>query len=93
MVKWNACAVRGWDHDTWHGGRFFEQWADSRVVKELRNAFSHYDEDDIWKGLSAKIELFRWIAKDTADRLGLSYPTAADGHVAKLIQALYSDRT
>ncbi len=93
MAKWHALANQGQGYDTWHGVRFFEQWADPRVITELRDAFAHYKEDDIWRSLFATLDLFRWIANETADKLGLSYLTAADRHVAELIQALHSDRT
>ncbi len=92
MSKWHAFTTRGKDHNTWHGGRFFEQWADPRIVEGLRNAFAHYDENDIWRSLFATVDLFRWIASETADRLGLSYPTSADGHITELMQSLYSER-
>jgi aminoglycoside 6-adenylyltransferase len=35
MIEWHARTTNGWSYDTWHGGRFLEQWADTRVVKDL----------------------------------------------------------
>lgn len=43
MIEWHAHATMGWDYDTWHGGRFLEQWADQRVITALRSSFAHYD--------------------------------------------------
>jgi len=42
-LEWHAHALDP-TVDTWHAGRFLEQWADPRAVNELRSAFARYDE-------------------------------------------------
>jgi aminoglycoside 6-adenylyltransferase len=69
MTEWHARATNCWDYDTWHGGRFLEQWADPRIVARLRDTFAHYDEDDVWRTLLAMMNLFRWVAGETAVQL------------------------
>jgi aminoglycoside 6-adenylyltransferase len=91
MIEWHACATNGWDYDTWHGGRFLEQWADGRIVRELQGVFAHYDEQDLWRGLSATMDLFRWVAVETAVQLKYPYPTSADEHATELVQRLFSE--
>jgi len=91
MIEWHAHATHGLDYDTWHGGRFLEQWADGRVVKDLQGAFAHYDEKDLWRGLSAMMDLFRWVAVETAAELEHPYPTSADEHATELVQSLFSE--
>jgi aminoglycoside 6-adenylyltransferase len=59
MIEWHARATHGWDHDTWHEGRFLDQWADPRAVAGLREADAHYDADDVRRALFATIDLFR----------------------------------
>lgn len=88
MIEWHAGAAHGWDYDTWHGGRFLEQWADPRIVTDLKAAFAHYDAGDLWRGLRATMDLFRWIAVETAARGGYPYPTAADERATALVQHL-----
>jgi len=85
MLRWHAGATRGWDQDTWHEGRFLEQWADPRAMAELRGAFAHYDAQDVRRALPATMALFRWLARETADRLGYPYPAAADDYVTELV--------
>jgi aminoglycoside 6-adenylyltransferase len=92
MIEWHARATNGWDYDTWHGGRFLEQWADDRVVQDLEGAFAHYDEWDVWQSLSAMMDLFRWVAVETAVQLGYPYPTSADEHATELVQSMFSER-
>jgi len=91
MIEWHARATNGWEYDTWHGGRFLEQWADDRVVKDLEGAFARYDEKDLWRGLSAMMDLFRWVAVETAARYKYPYPTSADEHATELVQSMSSE--
>jgi aminoglycoside 6-adenylyltransferase len=81
MLEWHARATRGGSVDTWHSGRFLEQWADPQALQELRGAFAHYDRADIARALLATTALFRRLAQETATPLGYPYPTEADRHV------------
>ncbi len=91
MIEWHARAASGW-RDTWHSGRFLEEWADPRAIAGLRAAFAHYDEADVGRALSATIDLFRWLATETAERLGHSYPAASDEHATTLVRDYLSER-
>jgi aminoglycoside 6-adenylyltransferase len=92
MMEWHACATNGWDHDTWHGGRFLEEWASPRVVEDLHGTFAHYDENDIWRSLFATMDLFRTLAVETSEKLGLMYPAPADKHVTELVKNMFSNK-
>ncbi|NCC49193.1 MAG: hypothetical protein EOM13_09090, partial [Clostridia bacterium] len=59
MAEHHAHIKNGWDYDTWFDGRFFDSWADPTVLKGIRYAYAHYDEDDIIRALRATMELFR----------------------------------
>jgi aminoglycoside 6-adenylyltransferase len=91
-MEWQAKAVHGWDTDTWHEGRFLEEWADHRAQKELRGAFAHYDEGDVRRALLATMHLFRWVAKEMAERLGYPYPALADERTTEFVDALLSGK-
>jgi len=88
LIEWHARATKGWDLDTWHQGRFLEQWADPRIVKQLHDAFAHYEESDVWRALWATMDLFRWVAGETAARLGYEYPAAAEEYSTELVREL-----
>lgn len=92
MIEWHARAINGWDYDTWHGGRFLEQWADPRAVEGLRDAYAHYDTDDVGRALFATMDLFRWLAMETAEQLSYPYPTPADEHATELARMLLAER-
>ena len=88
MIEWHARSERGWDHDTWHGGRFLEEWADPGALDGLREAFARYDEADVRRALLATMALFRRIGRETAARLGCAYPEEADQCVTAWVVGL-----
>ncbi|MDW7656445.1 MAG: aminoglycoside 6-adenylyltransferase, partial [Bacillota bacterium] len=67
IIECHAHAKQGWDYDTWFDGRFFDTWADQQVKAGIRTAFAHYDAADIVRALTASMDLFRVIARETAD--------------------------
>jgi aminoglycoside 6-adenylyltransferase len=88
MIEWHARSERGWDHDTWHGGRFLEQWADPGALDGLGEAFAYYDEADVRRALLATMALFRRIGRETAARVGCAYPEEADKRVTTWVVGL-----
>jgi aminoglycoside 6-adenylyltransferase len=92
MLEWHARAMKGPHHEIWFRGRFLEQWADPRAVQALRRAFAHYDASDVWRALFATMELFRWLARETAERLTYDYPNVADARATELVHRLYEGR-
>jgi len=92
MIEWHACAMRGEDYDTWENGRHLEEWADTRVLDDLRATFGHYDDEDVWRASLATMNLFRSIATETAERLGLPYPTSADVRISDWVMHCEADR-
>jgi aminoglycoside 6-adenylyltransferase len=86
MMEWHALAVHGGQYDTWFRGRFLEEWAEPKVTSELRNAFAHYDNEDIKRSLLASLNLFRRISKEAANKLNYPYPTETDEQIRKWIE-------
>ena len=93
MLEWHAHVSQAEGVDTWMRGRFLEEWADPRAVKSLPDVFAHYDEKDIWRALMATMELFRWLAVETAARLGYSYPTFGEERAIEFAKGLFTSRT
>jgi len=91
MLEWHAHAVHGAAHDTWMRGRFLEEWADPRAVAQLATVFAHYDRQDIARALWATMELFRWLAVETAQRWQYTYPTSSDHAVSDLVRSLLTE--
>ncbi len=91
MIEWHALATHDWKCDTWFRGRFLEEWAHPSAVKGLQDAFAHYDTQDIKRALLAAMDLFHWLATETAAKLSYSYPEKADEIVAKWIRNCISE--
>jgi len=88
LLEWHAHAMRGATHDTWMRGRFLEEWADPRAVAQLSTVFAHYDRQDIACALWATMELFRWLAVETAEHWQYVYPASSDQAVSDLVRQL-----
>jgi aminoglycoside 6-adenylyltransferase len=87
MIEWHSRSERGWNHDTWHGGRYLEEWADPDALDGLRETFAHYDEADVQRALLATMDLFCRVGRETAARLGCAYPEDADERVTVWVVA------
>lgn len=88
MLEWHTRARRGASVDTWMRGRFLEEWADARAVAALPAIFAHYDMADVWRVLLATMELFRWLALETAEALGYAYPSFGEDRAVELVRSL-----
>jgi len=91
MIEWHAKATWGQNHDTWFRGRFLEEWADSRVLEGLGCTFAQYGKEEIKPALLATMHLFRWIAIETAEKLGYQYPSMLDSHVTEWVGRILSE--
>jgi aminoglycoside 6-adenylyltransferase len=67
LARWRAHG-----RDTWHGLRFFEQWAGEDVVQALGPTFARYEAQDVARALRTKAELFAKVEDDVAERFGLA---------------------
>ncbi len=92
LLKWHTQVSRGGQIDTWMRGRFLEEWADVRAVNSLPAVFAHYNEEDVWRALQATMDLFRWIAIETAEFLDYSYPSFGEEQAVIFVQKLFSER-
>ncbi|MFX0197465.1 MAG: aminoglycoside 6-adenylyltransferase [Candidatus Hodarchaeota archaeon] len=93
MMIWHSHAIKGWNYDTWFRGRYLEEWVDRRALEQLRNAFAHYDKNDIIRALLATMDMFQWIAMETGEKLGYPYPTEADESITGWIRYCFSKKS
>jgi aminoglycoside 6-adenylyltransferase len=76
MIEWHARARRS-EVQVWPEARYLERWADPRVLEALPVAFAAYERSSVARALLAMMDLFGWVGRETAEALGLSYPTAS----------------
>lgn len=92
MIEWQARTAEGAALDTWHQGRFLEEWADPRALAELRGALAHYDAEDTWRALTASMDLYRRLTHEVAANLGYPAPDAAEEHPTALVRQIAAER-
>jgi aminoglycoside 6-adenylyltransferase len=88
IMEWHAQAMRGKGADTWMRGRFLEEWADCRAVEKLPKIFARYNKEEIGQAMLATMELFRWLAIETAQKWGYTYPASGDKAATELVEDL-----
>jgi aminoglycoside 6-adenylyltransferase len=89
MLEWHAHAQQSEAVDTWMRGRFLEEWAAPRAVATLPAIFAYYDEADVWCALLATMGLFRWLALETAEALGYTYPSFGEDRAVEIVGHLH----
>jgi aminoglycoside 6-adenylyltransferase len=91
LLEWHALAMHGPEYDTWHNGRFLENWGDPRALARLPATFGSYDVADLWRALFETLDLCDWLARESAARLGFTYPAETRARMIALIRAMASD--
>jgi aminoglycoside 6-adenylyltransferase len=71
LARW-----RSHGHETWHGFRFFERWADEDLVAAMRATFARYDPDDVARALRATADLFGQLEDEVAQTSSLTSSVA-----------------
>ena len=90
MLEWHTHARQGAFTDTWMRGRFLEEWADPRAVAALPVIFAHYDMADVWHALLSTMELFHWLAVETAGVLEYAYPSDGEAYTTEIVRRLFN---
>ncbi len=73
LITWQA-RLTDPQADTWHEGRFLEEWADHQSLEALRDACACYDPNDVARALRAAAQMFGRLEVTCAQ--GLSFPLA-----------------
>ena len=86
FVEWQAEARSDGATNTFYGGRFLEQWAAPETVAGLAVSQAHYDAADLRRAIVEGMELFRGLAAEVADAVGVSYPSRAHDSIRGWLQ-------
>ncbi|MGA8478334.1 MAG: aminoglycoside 6-adenylyltransferase [Chthoniobacterales bacterium] len=72
LIEWHAKTKS--DRDTWHKGRFLEQWAEPEVLQDLPSTFAGHTLADIQRALLANLRFYErfWARGGTRLRVPLS---------------------
>lgn len=86
MIEWHAKSMNEGNYETWHEGRFMKEWVNPTVWNELQQTFGYFDAKDSWRALFISMDLFRMLAKETASKLGYTYPIKVDINISHWIK-------
>ena len=87
-ARWHALACRPGPPDVWHGARFFERWADPRVVRELPGTIASYDPASIARALKAHRALFGWLTEEIRVKLDFAPAIARPAPLSSYLDSL-----
>lgn len=74
MIEWHAKAIHGSAYDTWHAGKFVNQWADQSIIADLKQSFGGYDQNKGWEALIVTFELFDRLSFEVANTYRYTHP-------------------
>ena len=66
MLEWQARLEGEAGKDTWHEGRFLDEWASPQALAALPATFATFDSKSLWDALFASLELYRSLAQEYA---------------------------
>jgi aminoglycoside 6-adenylyltransferase len=87
-ARWHALALNPTGQEVWHSARFFERWADPRVIRDLAPAVAGYDARSIEEALRTQRTMFLWLSDELAARLSFPRPVADAGAVSRYLDQL-----
>ncbi|GAA0493664.1 hypothetical protein GCM10008986_20170 [Salinibacillus aidingensis] len=89
LIRVQTQIKRGGDAETWHGYRFFEEWADSSVLQRFQDLYARYDQQEIWIALKKTMMVFGEIAREVCASMDVSYPFVAERYANQLVSRLH----
>ena len=58
----------------------------------LGDTFARHEVEDVWRALFATMELFRWLARETAEKLGMTYRIFAEERATEWVSRCFAER-
>jgi aminoglycoside 6-adenylyltransferase len=89
LVEWYAKSKS--DRDTWHKGRFLEQWAGPEVLQVLPDTFASYTLADVQRALLANLRFYERFGREVAHALGYGFPDEAFSFATDQVKQLIGE--
>jgi len=74
MIEWYEKAANGSDYDTWHAGRFLQEWASPDVYAGVSASFGGFHQSESWDALMESTALFKRLSHDVAAGFDFTIP-------------------
>jgi aminoglycoside 6-adenylyltransferase len=91
-ARWHALARYPNGPDVWHGARFFEKWADPRVVRDFPETVAQYEAGSVSRALRAHRALFSWLSDELGESLSFPPPLRDRSQLSLYLDRLLDER-
>ncbi len=90
MILWHHQAANDWKPDPrlHTEGKRFEKWVSPELIADISRCFAPYDVGATWDSLSAMVELFNRLARQTSMQIGIEYPECVERDVLDYLEHL-----
>ncbi len=90
MMEWYEKAARGSEYDTWHAGRFLQEWASADVYAGVSSCFGRFDKPDSWNALMDTAALFKRLSHSVASQF--NFPISQSEQFVELWLASHKEQ-
>jgi aminoglycoside 6-adenylyltransferase len=90
-VRWHALARGPGEQDVWHGSRFFESWADPRVIRDFPKTVARYDARSVAEAVRANRTMFSWLSHELATTVSFPAPIRDESGLSAYLDRLLRD--
>ena len=73
LIEWHSLIFQN-EEKIWPRGQFLEEWADPRIVLELKDLSFVFNEYTFWESIFKLYDLHRWVALEICTKIGFSFP-------------------
>jgi aminoglycoside 6-adenylyltransferase len=89
LIEWHAITKN--NRDTWHKGRFLENWAEPEILAELPDTFARYTLVDVQRALLFSLRFYERFGREVAKRLGYAFPDEACAFATAQVKQLIGE--
>ena len=88
LARWHAISRGSSGGTPWHGARFFEKWADPRIVRDLSVIASQYSAPSVAQALRAHRALLRWLGNELQESLSFPNPVPDEESLSEYLDRM-----
>lgn len=88
IVEWYIGLNHNWEISTNKCGRYFKQYLEPEIWKQIEETFTGAQISENWKALYKMIEIFSLLAKNISKRLNFDYPDELEKNVIDYIKKI-----
>ncbi|MBE5960973.1 MAG: hypothetical protein E7256_06235 [Lachnospiraceae bacterium] len=88
MLEYRKKSQQGLNFDTWHDGRFIDEWLEPEVKSALNHAYGKYERTNLETAMEKTMNLFSTAAKQAAKNWGYVYPLCAEQYAFEQVKRL-----